>query len=271
MRNMHRVKEKGVYLKKTENMKRLAIVLFLIAGVIEAFAGIYVVKVKQTQLYNEPDANSKVVVNVQYGTQVKILKESGDWSMVQIGKKQKGWIWTKYVEEAPEWKKLKLKTGNAPHKYAVKPIYDKNIDNYLNLSTSKGTEAIVKLMKMSEETVTFADTCVRIAYIASNSTYTMKNIPLGRYYIKVAYGREYSKTTIDGEEYEGFRYYPLFELMQSTYEFKVSREIQEDGSVIESISSYQASLSLEVAEEDDNNAESVYENHNLITESVFEK
>lgn len=252
-------------------MKRLLALISVMVIAAEAIAGIHIVNVKQTQLYKEPDANSDVIVNVQYGTQVKIMETSGDWCRVQVGKKQKGWMWGKYIEEVPEWKKVKLRTGDMPKKYAIKPIYDKTIDNYLKVSTSAKTEVIVKLMKMSAETVSFADTCVRVAYVAAGSSYEIENVPQGRYYLKVAYGREYSKTTINGAEHEGFKQYPLFELVQSFYDFKVERVTEEDGSVSESISSYSVDLTLEVAEEEEENAESVYNNHSLITEDVFSR
>lgn len=253
-------------------MKHFLTLLALIFS-LDILAGIYVVNVKQAQLYSSPDANAEVIANVPYGAQVKVLSVEGDWMQVKA-LRQKGWVHSNYIAEVPEWKKVRLRTGDAPSKYAVKPVYDKSVDNFLEIQTSSSTEAIVKLMKMSSEQVSFADTCVRVAYISAGTTYKMKNIPLGRYYVKVAYGRDYSRTVIDGVEHEGFRRYPIFELIQDKYEFSVTKTPLEDGNISMLISTFQISLGLEIAEDEDDeddDPQSVALNSSLISEEVFNK
>jgi hypothetical protein len=39
-----------------------------------------------------------------------------------------------------------------------------------------------------------SNNCVRISYIKAGDSYTMKNIPLGTYYLKTAYGKDYRQS-----------------------------------------------------------------------------
>ena len=84
---------------------------------------------------------------------------------------------------------VNMKNGNikCPN---VQPVYDYEINTRLIISASM-TDVAVKLFEYS------SDNCIRYVFVRDGTTFTIKNIPEGRYYIKIAYG--YDWTTYNDE------------------------------------------------------------------------
>ncbi len=93
-----------------------------------------------------------------------------------------------------------FRTGDIPECLGIEPIFDKKIDNYLSIKNDKeGREldAVVTLVK--EGKAKGEGTPIRRVFVEKNTSYTMKNIPEGIYYIEINSGNEWvEKTNTDG-------------------------------------------------------------------------
>lgn len=111
--------------------------------------------------FNESEDDS-IVDPVVIKTQEEILKEDG-------------------------WEATIIKNGQMSPCYNFTPKRSK-IDNSLNVTVGGGTDVVIKLMNVEN------DKCIRYVFINSNTSYAIKNIPEGKYYLKIAYGKNwYSK------------------------------------------------------------------------------
>lgn len=63
--------------------------------------------------------------------------------------------------------------------------YDKTIENYLKINVGNGTDVVLKIINLE------SDICIRYVYVKSNSTHTVNDIPHGKYYLKIAYGKNW--------------------------------------------------------------------------------
>lgn len=68
----------------------------------------------------------------------------------------------------------------------IKPKFDRGIDNKLVITVGNNTSVAIKLINTSN------NKCIRYVFINSNSTYSIRNIPEGRYYLKISYGNDWS-------------------------------------------------------------------------------
>jgi tetratricopeptide (TPR) repeat protein len=75
----------------------------------------------------------------------------------------------------------------------IKPKYNKGLDNNLLINVGNNASVAVKLINISN------DKCIRYVYVNKNSSYYIRNIPEGRYYLKIAYGDDWS--IMDGQSY----------------------------------------------------------------------
>jgi len=93
------------------------------------------------------------------------------------------------IEEG--WEEQVIPNGQFPDCYNLKPLKS-NVDNYLLVKVGSGTDVAIKIMNAE------SDQCIRFVYISKNSSYKVKNIPQGEYYLKIAYGKNwYSKVEND--------------------------------------------------------------------------
>ena len=68
----------------------------------------------------------------------------------------------------------------------VKPKYNSNLDNKLLITVGSNASVAVKLINKVNEK------CIRYVFINKNTTYSIRNIPEGKYYLKIAYGDDWS-------------------------------------------------------------------------------
>jgi hypothetical protein len=71
-----------------------------------------------------------------------------------------------------------------PSWYNFKPKKE-NIKNHLEVVVGSGTDISIKVMNINK------DNCVRCVFINSSSTYGIDIIPEGKYYLKIAYGKNW--------------------------------------------------------------------------------
>ena len=77
--------------------------------------------------------------------------------------------------------------GNIIDCHKVHPQYDYKIDNELEITVGNNANAAIKMINETTQK------CIRYVYIGKNSAYKIKNIPQGRYYLKIAYGDEWGR------------------------------------------------------------------------------
>lgn len=108
------------------------------------------------------------------------------------------------------WEKKSYKSGATPNSFGkFKGKFNYKLDNYLKITVEKNTEVVVKLYKMGKTEKD--DELIRIAYINSNTTQYIRNIPEGEYFLKIAYGNDWRETTKNGKPFGTFTKNALYE------------------------------------------------------------
>jgi curved DNA-binding protein CbpA len=90
------------------------------------------------------------------------------------------------------WEETQINNGQFPSCYNFTPKKS-NIDNYLEVQVGGGTDVAIKLMNLE------TDKCIRYVFINSGTTYRIRNIPEGTYYLKIAYGKEWFSKVENGQ------------------------------------------------------------------------
>lgn len=133
---------------------------------------------------------------------------------------------------AEGWKEQYVQNGELPSCYNFTPKKG-NIDNYLEVYVGSGTDVAIKIMDLKTEK------CIRYVYINSGSTYSIRNIPEGKYYLKIAYGKNWLSKVENGQCVGKFIINPMYEKGEDILDFNV--EYNANGY---SIPSYQLKLDV---------------------------
>jgi hypothetical protein len=107
------------------------------------------------------------------------------------------------------------------------------VENYLNLIVGGGADVVIKLIDLQ------TDICSRYVLVNSNSSFRISNIPEGKYYLKIAYGKKWFSKISDGICIGKFTSNAIYEKDEETLDFRLSQET--DGY---SIPSYEVSLDV---------------------------
>lgn len=94
---------------------------------------------------------------------------------------------------AEGWQETFVKNGPMPSCFNFKPKQAKSIDNYLDINVGGGTDVVVKLMNYETEKT------IRYVFVNSNTSYRIKHIPEGKYYLKIAYGKNWISKVENGQ------------------------------------------------------------------------
>ncbi|UKJ07918.1 J domain-containing protein [Solitalea lacus] len=105
---------------------------------------------------------------------------------------------------AEGWEEKDVNNGQLPSCYNFIPKKSK-IDNYLEVQVGGGTDVAIKVMNLR------TDKCVRYVFINSGSTYKIRNIPEGTYYLKIAYGKDWFSKVEKGKCVGKFLRNPMYE------------------------------------------------------------
>ncbi len=82
--------------------------------------------------------------------------------------------------------------GNMPKCYNYNPQTGE-YRSTLNISVGRGTDVVVKLMDY------YSDICVRYVYVNAGTRFSIGYVPEGRYYLKLAYGRNFYTKNENGK------------------------------------------------------------------------
>ena len=156
-----------------------------------------------------------------------------------------------------DWEKKDYESGATPDCENLTPEFDYDIDNYLKISVGSNTDVVVKLMKISS----YGDRCIRMAYIRSNETFYIKNVPEGKYYLKIAYGKDWRQNIIGSQCVGKFIKNAKYEKGDEILDFNIQKTYKG-----KSIPYFELSLDIIMTKYPDN----TYNSDN-ITESEFNK
>ena len=112
------------------------------------------------------------------------------------------------------WEEKSIQNGQMPSCYNFKPKRG-SVSNYLEVSVGGGTDVSIKVMDMNSEK------CIRYVFINSGSTYNIRNIPEGRYYLKIAYGKHWVSKTENGQCVGKFTSNQLYEKGQDILDYNL--------------------------------------------------
>lgn len=114
------------------------------------------------------------------------------------------------IEEG--WEKSEIANGLMPSCYNFSPKRAK-IDNSLNVRVGGGTDVVIKLMNEA------TDKCIRYVFINSGTSYQISGIPQGRYYLKIAYGKNWFSKKENGKCIGKFIQNPMYEKGEDVMDF----------------------------------------------------
>lgn len=101
------------------------------------------------------------------------------------------------------WDKPNIQTGETPC-FNFIPTYDYDSKNSIKVNVGRNADVAVKLYNY------YTDECIRYVYIRRGDSYTMNNIPTGKYYTKIGYGLGWRDTINNGQcvgMFERYDYY----------------------------------------------------------------
>lgn len=75
-------------------------------------------------------------------------------------------------------------TRELPQTYGVTPSYGQQ-DNYFDIRIGSGCDVAIKIMDIQN------NNCIRYCMVTENTTITINQIPQGKYYLKLAYGKDW--------------------------------------------------------------------------------
>lgn len=202
-----------------------------------------------------PGVNYPVIGQFPVGTTVvlKAKHENGWWEVKTDD--TEGFVASSFLtfSHYTGWEKVENVSGKASECDNIGAQFDYDLDNYLRIVVGGGTDVVVKLMQIRNGD----EHCIRVAYISGGDTHEMRNIPEGRYYLKLAYGLDYRKRIVDGDCIMKFMRNALYEKGMEVLDFNLTRgpDKQEGKVVYEtwSVPSYELALGV----------------HNFRTEDTF--
>lgn len=112
------------------------------------------------------------------------------------------------------WEEKQVQNGPMPACYNFKPKRG-NVNNYLEIHVGGGTDVSIKVMEFN------SSKCVRYVFINSGSTYFIRNMPEGKYYLKIAYGKNWISKAEKGQCKGKFTSNQLYEKGQDILDFNV--------------------------------------------------
>jgi hypothetical protein len=115
---------------------------------------------------------------------------------------------------AEGWQDLGIENGPLPSCYNFSP-QNGDVDNYLEVYVGSGTDVAIKVMNLNTEE------CIRYVFINSGTTYTIRNIPEGRYYLKIAYGKNWLSKVENGQCIGKFIRNPMYEKGEDIMDFNI--------------------------------------------------
>jgi hypothetical protein len=115
---------------------------------------------------------------------------------------------------AEGWEETEVNNGQLPSCYNFVPKKS-SINNYLEVHVGGGTDVAIKVMNLH------TDKCIRYVFINSGSTYKIRNIPEGTFYLKIAYGKDWFSKVENGQCVGKFLRNPMYEKGDDIMDFNL--------------------------------------------------
>jgi hypothetical protein len=112
------------------------------------------------------------------------------------------------------WTETKVSNGRMKKCYNVVSKTG-DIDNYLDVYVGGNTDVAIKIMNYA------TGICIRYVYVNSNTSYRVSNIPEGRYYLKIAYGKEWYSKIENGQCIGRFLRSPLYKKGEDVLDYNL--------------------------------------------------
>jgi curved DNA-binding protein CbpA len=112
------------------------------------------------------------------------------------------------------WIEAKIKNGQFPSCYNFISQKSK-IDNFIEVQVGGGTDVAIKVMNFE------TDICIRYVFINSSSTYKIRNLPEGKYYLKIAYGKKWFFKNENGQCIGKFLQMPIYKKGEEIMDFTI--------------------------------------------------
>lgn len=112
------------------------------------------------------------------------------------------------------WREEDIRNGQLPICYNFTPQKG-DIDNQLEVQVGGGTDVVIKVMNVETED------CIRYVFINRHSTYRIRNLPEGRYYLKIAYGKDWLSKVESGQCIGKFLRNPMYEKGSNIMDFNL--------------------------------------------------
>ena len=158
---------------------------------------IYIVTAQSLNMRNGAGVQYSIIITLSEGDEVMLIeKTTKDWWKIMY-KNYEGYVSSQLLikDQFNDWEKKNYQTGSTPDCENITPKYNYEIDNYLKINVGSNTDVVVKLIRIDNN----GDECIRIVYVRSGESYLIKNIPEGKYYLKIAYGKDYRSKIIDNQ------------------------------------------------------------------------
>ncbi len=232
----------------------------------------YVVNTDSLNVRTGPSIKSEKIGKLYSGDVVSVINsDNPDWWKISYYGTE-GYVASKYLitvdksEQYKDWAKENASTGDNPECENITPKYAYELNNQLLIHVGKNYDVVVKLMSNYGN-------CIRIAYIEAGDDYSMKNIPEGIYYLKIAYGKDFRKYTKDGQCIVKFLRDATYEKGTNTLDYYKQKlpDTYEGGHVYENwnLPSYELSLNIEYTQGSSNGFNTFHSN--TISEKDFNK
>lgn len=150
---------------------------------------VYTLDEGSVKIRRQPSEASRVVATMRRGDAFRIIGEEDGWYQVKFGSKR-GYIPDVLMSV---WTSTSVTTGDAPDCWNYEPMYDMSIPNTLRVVVGGSHDVVVKVMSIER------GVCVRYVYIRHGETLTMENFPAGRYRLKLAYGKDWRQSVVNGQ------------------------------------------------------------------------
>jgi hypothetical protein len=206
--------------------KAIYTVLLLIAftriGMAQTGQQQYLVNSKTLNMRTGAAKTNEIISTLTLGDAVTLIEKTNkEWWYVDFDG-LKGYVFSSFLKSDPysSWEKKYYQTGVTPDCENVSPQYDYNIDNYLRINVGSATDVVVKLMKRAY----YGEDCVRIIYVRGGEIFDIKNIPEGKYYLKIAYGKDYRQKVVENQCYVKFIRNAIYEKGSDILDFNKTQK-----------------------------------------------
>lgn len=130
----------------------------------------------------------------------------------------------KPLESYSDWDAKNYETGSSPGCYNFTSRYNKSLNNRLEVRVGYKADVVLKLINIE------SGKCIRYVYIRGGDIFKIRNIPEGRYYIKIAYGKDWRQKVVNGKCTGKFISNALYKKGNEILDFnKVYEGIRTDG------------------------------------------